>query len=80
MSKDSDIFSISSSRLDNEKLKDKRHREKRGALFGIISPFIWAINNIQLKTYKTFFPNEFSNNSLVFWRSLPIWILGYFFC
>ena len=80
MSKDSDIFSISSSRLDNEKLKDKRHREKIGALFGIISQFIWAINNIQLKTYKTFFPNEFSNNSLVFWRSLPIWILGYFFC
>lgn len=34
----------------------------------------------QLKTYKTFFPDDFSNNSLVFWRSLPIWFLGYFFC
>ena len=80
MNKTSDIYSISSSLLNDEMLRDKRHKERIGAIIGIISQFIWAINSIQLKTYKTFFPNDFSNNSLVFWRSLPIWVLGYFFC
>jgi drug/metabolite transporter (DMT)-like permease len=61
-------------------LKEKRRKERIGAIIGLISQFIWAINSIQLKTYKTFFPDDFSNNSLVFWRSLPIWFLGYFFC
>ena len=80
MNKSSDIYSVSSSKLNDEKLIEKRHNERIGAIIGIISQFIWAINSIQLKTYKTFFPNDFSNNSLVFWRSLPIWLLGYFFC
>jgi drug/metabolite transporter (DMT)-like permease len=80
MNKCSDIYSISSSKLDEEKLRLKRHNERIGTVIGVISQFIWAINSIQLKTYKSFFPNDFSNNSLVFWRSLPIWVLGYFFC
>ena len=80
MSQSSDIYSVSSSKLEDEKLKDKRRKERIGTLFAILSQFIWAINSIQLKTYKSFFPNDFSNNSLVFWRSLPIWVLGYFFC
>ena len=80
MDKSSDIYSVSSSLLDDENLKLKRHNERIGAFFAVLSQFIWAINSIQLKTYKSFFPNDFSNNSLVFWRSLPIWLLGYFFC
>ena len=80
MSQSSDIYSVSSSKLEDEKLKEKRRKERIGTLFAILSQFIWAINSIQLKTYKSFFPNDFSNNSLVFWRSLPIWVLGYFFC
>ena len=80
MSKSSDIYSIASSKLDDEMLREKRRKERIGTVIGVISQFIWAINSIQLKTYKTFFPNDFSNNSLVFWRSLPIWVLGFFFC
>ena len=80
MNKSSDIYSIASSKLDEEMLREKRRKERIGTVIGVISQFIWAINSIQLKTYKTFFPNDFSNNSLVFWRSLPIWVLGYIFC
>ena len=80
MYKSSDIYSVSSSKMNDEMLKEKRRKERIGAIIGLISQFIWAINSIQLKTYKTFFPDDFSNNSLVFWRSLPIWFLGYFFC
>ena len=80
MNKTSDIYSVSSSKLDEESLRLKRRNERIGTALGILSQFIWAINSIQLKTYQSFFPNDFSNNSLVFWRSLPIWVLGYFFC
>ena len=35
------------------------------------------MSNIQLKTYRTYFPKEFSLNSLTFWRSLCIFLIGY---
>jgi len=80
MSQSSDIYSVNSSKLDEEHLAIKRKNERYATIIGIISQFVWAINSIQLKTYKEFFPKEFSNNSLVFWRSLPIWVLGFYFC
>ena len=80
MSKSSDIYSIDSSKLDDELLAIKRKNERFATIIGIISQFIWAINSIQLKTYPQIFPKEYSSNSLVFWRSVPIWGLGFYFC
>ena len=80
MSQSSDIYSVDSSNLNDEMLAMKRKNERFATIIGIISQFIWAINSIQLKTYPQFFPNEYSSNSLVFWRSLPIWVLGFYFC
>ena len=80
MSKSSDLYSVDSSKLNDEMLATKRKNERYATIIGVISQFVWAINSIQLKTYPQFFPKEFSNNSLVFWRSVPIWGLGYFFC
>ena len=80
MSKSSDLYSVNSSELNDEMLAEKRKNERFAVIIGILSQLVWAINSIQLKTYKKFFPKDFSNNSLVFWRSLPIWVLGYFFC
>ena len=76
----SDIYSIDSSILNDEMLAEKRKNERFAIIIGILSQFVWAVNSIQLKTYKSFFPKDFSNNSLVFWRSLPIWGLGFYFC
>ena len=80
MSKSSDIYSVGSSALNDEQLAIKRKNERYATIIGIISQFVWAINSIQLKTYNQFFPKDFSNNSLVFWRSLPIWALGFYLC
>jgi drug/metabolite transporter (DMT)-like permease len=80
MSKSSDIFSIHSSKLNDEMLLSRRKNERIAIIIGIISQFIWALNSIQLKSYKPYFPSDFSINSLVFWRSLPIWLMGYFIC
>ena len=73
-------YSVNSSLLNEEQLRDKRRRERFGYIIGILSQFVWALNSVQIKTYEPWFPKVFSNNSLLLWRSLPIWILGYFFC
>ena len=72
-------ISIKSSLLNDSMLAQRRQKERHALFIGILSQLIWAFNGIQLKTYRTFFPDAFSNNSLVFWRSIPIWGLGYFF-
>ena len=79
MALSSNSFSIKSSLLNNDMLIERRKNEKYAYFIGCIAQFIWAINSIQLKSYKITFPKAFSNNSLVFWRSLPIWVLGYIF-
>ena len=78
--KSSNIYSIKSSDLNDEMLAIKRSNERFAYGIGIISMFIWALNAIQMKTFQPNFPEVFSNNSLVFWRSLSICVLGYCFC
>ena len=80
MAESSNSYSIKSSLLTDEMLLQRRKNERFALIIGLIAQFVWAINSIQLKTYKKWFPEAYSNNSIVFWRSLPIWVLGYFFC
>jgi len=73
-------YSVHSSQLDENQLRDKRRKESYGYIIGILSQFVWALNSVQIKTYEPWFPKVFSNSSLLLWRSIPIWILGYYFC
>ena len=68
---------ISNSLLDDNLKEIKRTNDRYAYICAIITQFLWAINSIQLKTYKQYFPIQFSLNSLVFWRSIPIWFIGY---
>ena len=65
---------------DEYESKKERNNERKGIIIGILSQFIKALNLIQLKTFNSFYPNDFSINSLIFWRSLSIWALGYILC
>lgn len=75
----SEVISIHTSLLNDEMKIEKRKNDRLAIVYGIIAQLIWAFNAIQLKSYKPWFPDAFSNNSLVFWRSVPIWVLGYVF-
>ena len=77
MSSSFELKSVDSNLLNDEQLLEKRKNEKYAYIIGIITQFVWALNTIQIKTYEPWFPGSFSINSLAFWRSLPIWILGY---
>lgn len=72
-------LSVKSSLLDDEMLEEKRKKERFALMVGVLAQLMWAVNSIQLKSYRKFFPDHFSNNSLVLWRSAPIWGLGYYF-
>lgn len=72
-------LSIKSSLLNDDLLKKRRQNEHFAIFLGVIAQFIWAINSIQLKTYQKFFPECYSDNSLVFLRSVTICLCGYLF-
>ena len=80
MSKSKNINIADSSELDDLFIQNKKNNEYLSIILGVSSQLIWALYPIQLKTYEKLFPENFSNNSLIFWRSLPIWILGYIIC
>ena len=46
-------------------------------IIGVISQFFWAMSNIQLKTYRIFYPENFSTQSVTFWRSISILLIAY---
>ena len=72
----SDATSISS----DIKLAQKRKNERFAYLLGVFTQFLWALNSYQMKTYHPMFPESFSMNSVIFWRSIPVWLIGYFLC
>ena len=74
------LLSEHSSMLDSENLNLKRKNENFAYSLGIITQFVWAINGLQLKTFQPYYLEVFTNNSAVFWRSLPLVPLAYIIC
>ena len=54
----SNSYSIKSSLLTDEMLLQRRKKEKYALILGLISQFLWALNSIQLKTYRVYYTNE----------------------
>ena len=75
-----DLASINTELLSEELKKEKRKREYIAYIYGVISQFMWAVNNIQIKTMITFFPDTFTLNTIAFYRNLPLIFIGYYFC
>ena len=59
------------------KLTSKKKRDIYAYSIGVVAQFFWAMSNIQLKTYRIYFPNNFSTQSVTFWRSISILFIAY---
>ena len=66
------FFCFNSSSNDSQK-----NRDIYAFCMGVISQFFWAMSNIQLKTYRVYYPNNFSTQSVTFWRSFTICLIAY---
>lgn len=75
-----DLASINTELLSDELKKEKCKKEYIAYIYGISSQFMWVINNIQIKTMITFFPDTFTLNTIAFYRNLPLIFIGYYFC
>lgn len=75
-----DLKSERSSAMNNEALIRKRKNERFAYILGIITQFLWAINGVQMKTFRTYFPDTYTDNSILFWRMFPVTITGYVIC
>jgi drug/metabolite transporter (DMT)-like permease len=69
-----------SSLLSDDKFIEKRRNERFAYLLGVFTQFLWALNSFQMKTYNPSFPECFSNNSVILWRSIPVMVIGYCLC
>ena len=73
-------MSEDSSLLSEKELDQKRRNERFAYLLGVVTQFLWALNSFQMKTYNPMYPECFSNNSVIFWRSIPVMVIGYCLC
>ena len=75
-----DLSSVNTELLSDELKLEKRRKEKIAYIYGIISQFLWAIVSIQIKTMITLFPNDYTINSIAFYRTILLGIIGYYQC
>ena len=70
-----DLSSVNTELLSDELKLEKRRKEKIAYIYGIISQFLWAIVSIQIKTMITLFPNDYTINSIAFYRTILLVII-----
>ena len=75
-----DLMSERSSAMNTEALIKKRSNERFAYILGTITQFLWAINGVQMKTFRLYFPDNYTDNSVLFWRMFPVSIMGYIIC
>ena len=75
-----DLMSERSSAMNTEELIKKRKNERFAYILGIIANLLWALNGVQIKTFRIYFPDTYTDNSILFWRMFPVTIMGYIIC
>lgn len=75
-----DLISERSSNMDESRLLQKRKNERFAYLLGMFTQVLWAFNGVQIKTFRRYFPECYSDNSVLFWRMFIVAILGYCIC
>ena len=55
-------------------------KDKFAYLIGILSQFFWACNVVQMKTFINYFPDCYSDNSVLLWRMSTVALIGYSIC
>lgn len=74
-----DKISINSDLLDDEMKLNKKTNDNYAIMVGLLSQLLWAFVGLQLKSFRILFPEDFSNTSVAFWRSVSICSLAYYF-
>ena len=69
-----------SSAMNTEELIKKRKNERFAYILGIIANLLWALNGVQIKTFRIYFPDTYTDNSILFWRMFPVTVMGYIIC
>ncbi len=75
-----DLISERSSNMNTEQLLERRKNEKFAYILAIMTQFLWALNGVQMKTFRKYFPECYSDNTVLFWRMFIVVIIGYAIC
>lgn len=77
---DHDLISERSSNMDTERLLNKRKDERYAYILAMITQILWALNGVQMKTFRKFYPECYSDNTVLFWRMFIVAIIGFGLC
>lgn len=75
-----DLESERSSNLNTEELIKKRKDERFAYIISIICQLLWALNGVQMKTFRIYFPEIYSDNTVLFWRMFIVAVMAFCFC
>ena len=75
-----DLISERSSNMNTEQLLNRRKNEQFAYTLAIICQLLWAFNGVQMKTFRRYFPEVYSDNTVLFWRMFTASIIGYSIC
>ena len=75
-----DLISERSSNMNTEQLLNRRKNEQFAYTLAIICQLLWAFNGVQMKTFRRYFPEVYSENTVLFWRMFTASIIGYSIC
>ena len=74
-----DLISMNDEDLTSSLLRTKKKMEGYGIMIAILAQFFGAVNQLQLKTYAKWYPEVYTQNTLIFYRCIIITIISYFF-
>ena len=74
-----DLISMSDADLTSSLLRTKKKMEGYGIMIAIITQFFGAVNQLQLKSYAKWYPEVYTQNTLIFYRCIVITIISYIF-
>ena len=66
--------------INEEEFTKKRKNENFAYFIGVLSQFFWGLNVVQMKTFIKYFPDCYSDNSVLFWRMSTTTLIGYCLC
>ena len=78
MTDPNDAMSLTSSRMNDEQLLQKRKNEKYAYFIGILAQVFWGINGVHMKSIRFVYKDYYTDNTVILWRFIPVTVIGYY--
>ena len=72
------LVSLTSSKMNDQQLLEKRKNEKYAYFIGILAQVFWGINAVQMKSLRLIYSDRYTDCSVNFYRFITVTLIGYY--